>query len=168
MTHSQRGKTLSHRSVQRSLNYQDTYLCPVCRHGEMTALTLMDAFACNFCRHIFTANLREQTVQVADSAQPMAWRWIGRTWQAANQPDFDLTAIIWIIGTVLMLVPPTLIWLSYQIFPPLEGSEWQQFPLIWASVTFCLHFLLVAWLLAEHHQLPFYVMLKVRWQRWRS
>ena len=32
----------------RDLNYQDTYICPVCRHGQIAALTLMDAFACDF------------------------------------------------------------------------------------------------------------------------
>ncbi len=155
-------------SQSRPLTYQETYLCPICRRGEIAALTLMDAFACNFCRHIFTANLREQSVHVEDSSQPMAWRWNGQTWQAANQPDRDITAIIWLVGSILMLMPPTLIWLSYRIFPPLSGSTWQQFPLVWLGITFTLHFLLVVWLLAEHHQVPFYVMLKVRWQQWRS
>jgi hypothetical protein len=171
MTHSQRsGKAHPPGIVssQRPLNYQDSYLCPICRRGHISALTLMDAFACNFCRHIFTANLREQSVHVEDSSQPMAWRWNGRTWQAANQPDRDLTAIIWLVGSTLMVMPPTLIWLSYHIFPPLGGSTWQQFPLIWVGITFACHFLLVAWLLAEHHQIPFYVALKVLWQRWRS
>jgi hypothetical protein len=172
MTHSQRsGKAQSALSLsrpQRLLSYQDVYLCPICRRGKIEALTLMDAFACNFCRHIFTANLREQSVHVEDSSQPMTWRWTGRTWQAANQPDRDLTTIIWLVGSTLMIMPPTLIWLTYHIFPPLDGSTWQQFPMVWVGVTFTLHFLLVAWLLAEHHQVPFYIMWKVRWQQWRS
>ena len=172
MTHSQRsGKAQPAPGLGRQsrlLDYQETYLCPICRRGHISALTLMDAFACNFCRHIFTANLPEQSIQVADSSQPMAWRWNGRNWQAAHHLDRDLTAIIWLVGGGLMVLPPSLIWLSYQIFPPLDGSTWQQFPLVWVGLTFTSHFLLVIWLLAEHYQIPFYVMLKVRWQQWRS
>ncbi|MBD0269899.1 MAG: hypothetical protein ICV77_16605, partial [Cyanobacteria bacterium Co-bin8] len=47
-----------------SVDSGSTYLCPVCRHGQIEAMTLMDAFACNFCRHIFEVNLEQQTVQV--------------------------------------------------------------------------------------------------------
>ncbi len=69
---------------RRSLNFHETYICPVCRHGQIAELTLMDAFACNFCRHIFTANLREQSIHVEDSSQPMTWRWNGRNWQGSK------------------------------------------------------------------------------------
>jgi hypothetical protein len=152
---------------QRRLDYSGTYICPVCRHGEIAALTLMEAFSCNFCRHIFTANLSDQLVQVEDSSQPMTWRWTGRTWQAANQSDRDLTLLVWLVGLALVLLPSGLIWLSAHTFPPLPGSDWAKFPLVWMGITFSLHFLLVAWLLVEYYQLPLYVMAKVRWQQWR-
>lgn len=164
------GKTPAMRSQQkalsaiewRDLNYQETYLCPVCRHGQITALTLMDAFACNFCRHIFTANLPEQSIHVEDSSQPMTWRWNGLHWKAANQLDMDLTIVVWLVGIALVLLPPALIWLSSHTFPPMQGSTWSWFPTAWISLTFGTHFTFVAWLLAEHYQIPVYVTSKIR------
>ncbi|MEB3338680.1 MAG: hypothetical protein VKJ46_14520, partial [Leptolyngbyaceae bacterium] len=47
------------------------------------------------------------------------------------------------------------------IFPPLEGDTWQ-FPVLWAGLTFLLHFTLVTWLMVEHYQFPLYVTLKVK------
>ena len=89
-------------SESQSLSYHDTYLCPICRHGQIEGITLMDAFACNFCRHIFTANLNNQSVQVVDSSQPMSWRWNGRGWQSAYRDDPSLTMIVWIVAIVLI------------------------------------------------------------------
>lgn len=145
-----------------SLSYQGTYLCPVCRYGQISGLTLMDAFACNFCRHIFTANLQEQSVQVVDSSQPMTWRWNGRSWKVAYRDDFDLTFIIWVIGVAVVVLPSALVWLAAYTFPPLPGSPWAWFPMVWVGCTFLVHLLMVSWLLVEHYQLPLYVMLKVR------
>lgn len=70
----------SHQS-QINLNYYNAYHCPVCRHGEITTLPLMEAFACNFCRHIFTANLDKQAITIADSQLPLTWYWTGKNWQ---------------------------------------------------------------------------------------
>lgn len=153
-------------SERRSLNYQDPYLCPVCRHGQISAIALMDAFACSFCRHIFTANLREQSVRVEDSSQPMTWRWNGQSWQAANQVDQDLAFVVWLVGAALVVLPPTLIWLSSHTFPPMQGSVWYWFPTVWVGLAFFSHFFFVAWLLVEHYQLPIYVAGKVRVQMW--
>jgi hypothetical protein len=144
------------------LDFQGTYLCPVCRHGQITGLTLMDAFACDFCRHIFTANLSDQTVQVADSSQPMSWRWNGRRWQVAYQDELNLTVVIWLVSAALVLLPPALVWLSAYTFPPLPGSAWAWFPTAWVGCTFSIHFLMVSWLIAEHYQLPLYVSTKIR------
>lgn len=149
---------------RRPLSYQDSYTCPVCRHGQITGLTLMDAFACNFCRHIFTANLREQSVHVEDSSQPMSWRWNGLQWQPMHRVETDLTLVVWLVAVALVALPPALIWLSSHTFPPMQGSGWYWFPTLWMGLTFLLHLLFVAWLLAEHYQLPFYVTCKVRLQ----
>jgi len=148
----------------RPLTYQETYLCPICRHGQIEAMALMDAFACDFCRHIFTANLRDQSIRVEDSSQPMTWRWTGRNWLMANQLDMDLTTLVWFVGSLLVVFPPLLIWLSSYLFPPLPGSKWYWFPTVWAGLTFCVHSLGVAWLLAEHYQIPLYITCKVRLQ----
>lgn len=157
-------KSHSLTTERRSLNYEETYVCPVCRHGQISSLALMDAFACNFCRHIFTADLRDQSVRVEDSSQPMTWRWNGLTWQALHQVDVDLAIVIWLVGAVLVLLPPTLIWISSHTFPPIEGSGWYWFPTLWVTLAFLLHLLLVSWLLVEHYQVSFYVACKVRLQ----
>lgn len=151
-----------------NLSYQETYICPVCRHGQIATLTLMDAFACNFCRHIFTANLQDQSVQVVDSSEPMAWRWNGRTWRFAYQDDFNLTFVIWAVGVALVVLPPGLVWLSSHTFPPLEGSAGSWFPPVWVGLAFTFHFLLVVWLISEHYQFPIYVALKVRLRQLRQ
>lgn len=143
-----------------------TYPCPVCRHGQIQTLTLMDAFACDFCRHIFTPNLSEQTIQVVDSSQPMSWRWAGRRWRPVYQDDFNLTFVIWSVGIALIALPPGLVWMSSHTFPPLEGSRWSWFPSVWVGATLMTHVLLVGWLLVEHYQFPFYVATKVRLRQW--
>ena len=74
----------------KQLNYFGTYTCPVCRHGEVTAMTLMEAFACNFCRHIFAVNLEQQILKMADSQVPLSWRWNGRHWQGIQQDGIEL------------------------------------------------------------------------------
>jgi hypothetical protein len=145
-----------------ALNYQNAYLCPVCRHGQITGLTLMDAFACNFCRHIFTANLVHQSVQVVDSSQPMSWQWNGRKWQAAQRNQLDLTLVVWFVSAALVVLPSSLVWLSAHIFPPLPDSAWSWFPIAWVGCTFSVHFLMMSWLIAEHYQLPFYVSTRIR------
>jgi rubredoxin len=149
-------------SDRRLLSYQDSFVCPVCRHGEISAITLMDAFACNFCRHIFTANLKDQSIRVEDSSQPMSWRWNGTSWQSANSLDTDLTILIWLIGLALVILPPTLVGLSSYTFPPTPGSIWYWFPIIWVSLAFMSHLSFVSWVLAEHYQFPFYVTFKIR------
>lgn len=146
-----------------SLSFQGSYLCPVCRHGQITGLTLMDAFACNFCRHIFTANLTEQSVQVVDSSQPMAWRWNGRRWRVAYRgDDLHFTPILWLMGFALVSLPPAIVGLSVYMFPPLPNSRLAWLPTVWVSCTFLLHFLMVAWLVVEYYQFPFYVSGKIR------
>ncbi|HEY9640263.1 MAG TPA: hypothetical protein V6C57_07255 [Coleofasciculaceae cyanobacterium] len=148
------------------LSYQGTYICPVCRHGQIAELTLMDAFACNFCRHIFTANLPTQSVQVVDSSQPMSWRWNGRQWQSAYRDTPSLTLIVWFISTVLVTLPASIIWLSSAIFPPLSGSTGSWFPQVWIACTLGIHSLMVGWLLVEHYQLPLYIATRIRILQW--
>lgn len=147
---------------QRSLNFEDHYRCPLCRHGEIAALPLMDAFSCNFCRHIFTANLKDQTVCVEDSSQKTTWRWNGLTWQLGNEEAIELTWAIRIGSVLLVLLPPLIIWLPSYIFPPLDGSNLDWLPNAWVWLTFFVHLGMVSWLLVEYYQFPPYVALKVR------
>ena len=161
------GRSLE-KAIARPLDLNDTYLCPMCRHGELSALALMEAYSCNFCRHIFTANLREQTLQVADSSQRLAWRWDGRQWRSARQGPWDTTILLFGVGITLTVLPTALVLLSGYMFPPLPGSRGAWLPLAWAGLTFCFHLGLVAWLVAEHCQFPLYVTSKVRLQQYFS
>jgi hypothetical protein len=149
---------------QRRLSYQERYSCPICRHGQISAITLMDAFACSFCRHIFAADLRTQSIRVEDSSQPVTWRWNGFSWKSAHTIQPDLTVTVWFAACLLFVFPPLLIGVSSQMFPPLEGAGESWFPLLWMTLTFSLHFLMVAWLLLEHYQTQFYVASKIRLQ----
>lgn len=157
---------LSAKREFQSLSYHDSYICPICRHGQIAELTLMDAFACSFCRHIFTANLQNQTVQVVDSAQPLSWRWTGRGWQSTHRDDPSLTAVVWFVSLVLVLLPGSIVGLMAYLFPPLPGSLWSWFPLVWLACTFGVHLLMVGWLIAEHYQIPLYVASRVRVRGW--
>ncbi|MEM9162802.1 MAG: hypothetical protein AAGC54_07005 [Cyanobacteria bacterium P01_F01_bin.4] len=149
----------------RPLSYDDSYSCPVCAHGQLSVLVLTDAFACDFCRHIFTANLDEQSVQVIDSAQPMAWRWTGKQWRSAYQRDSSLGGVLWGLGLLLIGMPVSLILLSAYLFPPLNAAGAIHFPIMWALLTLLLHALMVGWLIAEHYQWPWYVAMKISLQR---
>lgn len=150
----------------RKLNYHDVYSCPVCRYGHISELTLTEAFACDFCRHIFTANIQEQVLIMADSTPSMAWRWTGRNWKLANQKDSELSFVVWVLGMALVIFPTLIVGVSTYIFPPEEGSYQSSFPIIWVFLTFLSHLILVVWLLAESYQLPFYTYLKVKIRNW--
>jgi|GEM_PF-222190 len=146
----------------KPLTLSDRYPCPICQYGQIAELTLMDAFACDFCRHIFATNLSEQTVQVVDSAQSMGWRWNGRRWQpvVAAHTGADHTTValgLWLVGILLVTLPPLIVGAAVYIFPPLPDSRWPWFPLAWLACTFAVHLGMVSWLLAEYYQLPIYV-----------
>lgn len=152
-------------SVQNQLTAKGRYTCPVCRHGEIEQLALMEAFACDFCRHIFEANFEQQTVRVVDSSQPMIWRWNGRGWRSRRILDEKLTVFLWLISAALVVLPVSMIGISFYIFPPLSGNRLAWIPMAWAFFTFLSHLMLVGWLLAEHYQPALYVMVKLRLSR---
>lgn len=153
-------------SKSQSLHFGGTYVCPACRHGQIHQLTLMDAYACDFCRHIFEINLTQQTIQVVDSTQPLLWHWNGSKWKSRHNLDENLTIFLWMVSAFLILVPASIIGLSAYVFPPLPNTQWLWLPFAWAFSTFLAHFLMVSWLMAEHYQFPYYVLSKLRIQRW--
>lgn len=148
----------------RSLDYGEVYTCPICRHGQLTAMTLMDAFACNFCRHIFAANLSEQSIRVVDSSQPTVWRWTGRSWQSAYYTNADVSVTLWSLGLLVVTLPPLIVWLSFYTFPPLVDSPLAWLPQAWFYLTLLSHLLIMSWLLVEHYQLSFYLVWKLQLQ----
>jgi len=154
-------KRIAPKTRTTDLSYGGTYTCPICRHGQISALVLMEAFACNFCHHIFTANLERQSLHTADSSQPLAWQWTGQGWRVAHQSSMDLNWAVWLMAVALVILPALLVGLTTYLFPPPESESWR-FPLIWTGLTLVLHSLLVGWMLGEYHQIPLYIGLKVR------
>jgi hypothetical protein len=128
-------------------------------------MAMMDAYGCNACRHLFTANLTEQVLQVADTATPMAWRWSGSRWRSVQSGNQDVNLLVWICSIAIMVVPPTIVWLPAQIFPPLEGSKAAWFPDVFfvAVLVGCVS--IGTWLLAEHYQWRPYIANRERLSR---
>ncbi|NJK41224.1 MAG: hypothetical protein HC934_07480 [Acaryochloridaceae cyanobacterium SU_2_1] len=148
--------------ISAALDYEHRYQCPICSQGQLSPLALMEAFGCDSCRHIFTSNLPEQSICLADVAQPLSWRWTGKGWRPAHHPELDFSLGVWLLSVGLTLLPTGLIWLSYQLFPPLETSPGAGFPILWLAFVFVTHFSLTLLILAEYYQIPFYVAWKVR------
>ncbi|NCJ05397.1 hypothetical protein GS597_02480 [Synechococcales cyanobacterium C] len=152
-------------SGHQPLSYEEVYVCPVCRHGQLSGLTLMDAMACDFCRHIFTLNLEQQVLRIEDSAQAATWRWTGRGWVPTRRHSPDLLLGLWIFATALLVMPGLLVWLSYQVFPPLPSSRGAWLPGVWILMTFASHGAIALWLLCEYYQFSVYVSAKIQLQR---
>lgn len=146
-------------------SFSDVYPCPVCRHGEIAALPLMEAFACNFCRHIFTANLEQQVLKMADSQLPLTWQWNGRTWKGVQREGLELSWGYWIAAIAFVAIPTTLVGLSAYLFPPLPGSPLFWLPTIWIGLTFLSHLICIIWLVLEYYQFPLSMYLRAVTQR---
>ena len=136
-------RALSQQSIP--LGYQQVYSCPACGSGQISAMAMMDVFACDFCRHMFTANLQTQSVQLADSVQPMAWHWTGHRWRAAHQSE-TTAGLVWGFALILTAAPVGLISISNYVFPPSGGL---QFVLSWVALTGVSHSIMSVWLVAE-------------------
>ena len=151
-------------SNHRPLDLAESYPCPVCRHGKVNEMTMMEAFSCELCRHILSADLQKQQVQVVDSSQPLTWSWNGTRWQLVREENAaEISALILFTAFFLTLFPAGLVWLTGLIFPPLPSASAQiSFSSFWAILTLLTHLGFVLWLLGEYYQLPFYVAAKLR------
>lgn len=148
------------KNTSTHLDFYGTYTCPVCRHGEITAIPLMEAFACNFCRHIFTANLEQQTLKMADSQLPLTWRWNGKTWTGGHREDNQLSWGYWIAGIAFVFLPTSIVGLVAYLFAPLPGSKLAWLPFFWTIFTFFAHLTCLGWLVLEYYQFPLSLYLR--------
>lgn len=153
-THLNQAPFYPFQSDHNPLNYDGAYACPVCRYGEISAFSLMDAFGCHFCQHIFTADLKQQCITMVDGSQPLTWYWNGRTWQGKFGAEIELGWGIWVGAVFLVLLPPIFIWLGSHIFPPLPGSRLAWFPDFWTVCAFVGHLTCVLWLWVKAYQFP--------------
>ena len=141
-------------SADQSLSYHGVYPCPVCRVGQVQGLALMDAMACNFCRHIYTLNIEKQRLQMADREPPLVWHWTGKNWVGAHLQGVEIGWGYKLVGLLLVLLPPGIVVMAAYLFPPEPNQPLSNLPLLWAILTFLLHFAILLWLVLEFYQFP--------------
>ena len=152
-------------SLEKS-SYRDRYQdCPLCRHGTLTTLIMMDAMSCDFCHHIFSIDLAQSIVQlpllrVEDSPHPLTWQWTGERWQVQSQVEKTIILWLWILCIAIVTIPSTLMSLAIHLFPTAPQGQGAWFPGLWLCLTIGSHLLVALWLLAEHYQWPFYFRCK--------
>ncbi|NEP80688.1 MAG: hypothetical protein F6K39_22445 [Okeania sp. SIO3B3] len=146
-------------NVNKDLSVEEVYTCPVCYHGQISAMILMDAFACNFCNHIFTADLVRQSLKIADSSSNLSWRWNGRNWKV-DYPNVELSWIIKLLAVVFVILPTTLIGLTAYFYPPIPGTPLCWLPRVWTVLTFLFHLLIIVNIFIDYYQFPVRLYLK--------
>ena len=130
------------------------YLCPVCRHGKISRMTLMETFACNFCQHIFTTNIERQQIKMADSQLPLSWQWNGKHWKGTRREEDNLKWTYLVMGSAFVGLPTSIVALGTYLFPPMPNSTLAWLPLFWVGLTFVAHLLCLLMLVVEYYQLP--------------
>ncbi len=143
----------SSHNLNKNLSIEEVYTCPVCYHGQISAITLMDAFSCNFCNHIFTADLVKQSLKMADSSSPLSWKWNGKKWKA-NHPQAEWNWIIKLLAVAFVILPTTLIGLTAYIFPPIPGTPLCWLPIVWTGLTFLSHLAIIVNIVIDYYQFP--------------
>jgi hypothetical protein len=152
--------------LKQPLDFSHRYPCPVCRHGDLEGLFLVDAFSCGFCRHIFTVDSTYQHLCLEDTAQLLQWRWTGDRWVSSRSVlTEDSRLLLWGLSLALVLLPTALVWLSNYILPPLPSQDGTSFPLLWTGLTFFSHASIVGYFCLEYYQIPVYLILKLYVQR---
>jgi hypothetical protein len=151
---------------------QGVYTCPLCRHGQISAMPLMETFACNFCHHIFTTNFEQQVLKIADSQLPLTWRWNGKNWKGVQREGTELGWSYLGIGIIFVVLPTAIIATGSYLFPPLPGSPLSWLPLWWTILTFLAHLFCVIWLIIEYYQFPIFLYFRALrrsfFSRWRA
>ncbi|MBR8828082.1 MAG: hypothetical protein DSM107014_09310 [Gomphosphaeria aponina SAG 52.96 = DSM 107014] len=149
-----------------TLNYHSAYHCPVCRQGKISSMPLMEAFACNFCQHIFTANLEQQLLKMADTQLPLIWRWNGKTWTRVLQEGMELGWGYGVAGIIFVILPTSIIGFGAYLFPPLPGTAFSWFPIFWTILAFFAHLACMGWLVIAYYQFPVFMYLSALRRRW--
>lgn len=148
----------------RYFNTQEVYPCPICHVGKIATMPLMEAMACECCRHIFTADYKNQQLQMADRQPPLMWRWDGKNWSERQLKDVELGWGYWLGAIALVILPTTLIGITIYARPPVAGSALSWFPVFWTGLTFCLHLGIIVWLVIEFLDFPLWAYLNRKLQ----
>jgi hypothetical protein len=136
------------------------YFCPVCRHGKIAAMPLMETFACNFCQHIFTTNFDKQLLKMADSQLPLTWYWNGKTWKGIHRDGVDVSWSYFIISIGFVFFPTAIVAGGSYLFPPSPDSLLSWLPVVWSVLTFLLHLSFLIWSIVEYYQFPLFLYVR--------
>ncbi len=136
------------------------YSCPVCRHGKVSEMLLMEAFSCDFCQHIFTTNFEKQLLKMADSQLPLTWYWNGKTWKGIHREGLEIGWSYVIVAIGFVLLPTAIIGSGMYLFPASPDSFLSWLPLAWTILTFCAHLFCVVWLVIEYYQFPIFLYVR--------
>ncbi|MEM1367121.1 MAG: hypothetical protein AAGG02_03725 [Cyanobacteria bacterium P01_H01_bin.15] len=150
-----------------SIELTHTYPCPICRHGEISTIALMDVFGCNFCQHLFEVSPNYDQLKTADSHLTLSWSWSGRAWRRAQAKDGALNPrLYWLLGGIFVFLPPSLVGLAAYLFPPMPGSNLAWLPWAWTGLTLLTHLGFLLWLMLEYYQFPLQLYLQALNRRW--
>ncbi len=136
------------------------YSCPVCRHGKISKMPLMEAFSCSFCQHIFTTNFDKQLLKMADSQLPLTWYWNGKTWKGIHREGAEVGWSYLIFALGFIFLPTAVVGSGMYLFPISNDSFLYWFPLAWTILTFCTHLFCVIWLVIEYYQFPIFLYVR--------
>ena len=133
------------------------YPCPVCRHGTIRGMPLMEVFACQFCQHIFTTNFDRQLLKMADSQLPLTWYWNGKGWKGIQRESAESGGRYAIAAVAFLVLPTAIVALGGYLFPTLPGTPLSWLPFFWMILTFLAHLFCLMWLVVEYYQLPIFL-----------
>ena len=151
--------------LSKNFTPHGVYTCPVCHHGQISTMPLMEAFGCNFCRHIFTANFEKQLLVMADSQLPLTWRWKGGRWKGVQQEGLEIGWCYLVAGFAFVVIPTTLVGLGAYLFPTIPGTPFSWLPACWTGLTFLSHLACLGLLVIEYYQFPVFIYFRAIGQR---
>ena len=136
------------------------YTCPVCRHGKVSEMLMMETFSCNFCQHIFTTNFEKQLLKMADSQLPLTWYWNGKTWKGIHREGVEISWSYMIVALGFILLPTSIVGSGMYLFPSSPDSWLYWLPVAWTGLTFFAHLFCVIWLIIEYYQFPIFLYVR--------
>lgn len=139
----------------KRFNISETYPCPVCRSGEVSALPMMeDTFSCQFCQHLFQADFSQQLLKMMDSEIPLSWYWNGKRWSSPYRKGIEIGWEYAIAAVLFLVLPPFIVGTGAYLFPPVPGTPLAWLPTAWTLLTLLTHLGILLWLITEYYQFP--------------